>query len=72
MRIAERDARAAAAGPIVFGSDYPNIPYPYAEAVASIVRLPVSPEAKRRILHDNAAAVFGIGPAASKEAACSG
>ena len=57
---------------ILFGSDYPNIPYPYAEAVASIVRLPVSPEAKRRILYDNAAAVFGIGPAASKEAACSG
>ena len=45
---------------ILFGSDFPNIPYPLSHAVNGIGRLPLSRQAKRRILFDNAAALFGL------------
>ena len=45
---------------ILFGSDFPNIPYPISHAVLGIDQLPMSHEAKRRILFDNAAALFGL------------
>lgn len=45
---------------ILFGSDFPNIPYPLSHAVESIGHLPFDAEAKRGILFDNAAALFGI------------
>jgi uncharacterized protein len=45
---------------ILFGSDFPNIPYPLSHAVQGIGALPLSREAKRRILFDNAAALFGL------------
>jgi hypothetical protein len=45
---------------IVFGSDFPNIPYPLSHAVGSVGALPLSRAAKRRILFDNAAALFGL------------
>jgi hypothetical protein len=58
---AELLARLEAASPkILFGSDFPNIPYPLSHAVLSIGALPLSREAKRRILYDNAAALFGL------------
>ncbi|HKI98609.1 MAG TPA: amidohydrolase family protein [bacterium] len=48
---------------VLFGSDFPNIPYPLSHAVGSIGALPLSREAKRRILYDNAAVLFGLRPA---------
>ena len=48
-------------GQILFGSDFPNIPYPYGHAIEGILRLPLSDAAKRRILFDNAHRLFGEG-----------
>ena len=44
---------------LLFGSDYPNIPYPYHHGVEAIVRLGLGDEWCRKILHDNAARLFG-------------
>jgi predicted TIM-barrel fold metal-dependent hydrolase len=45
---------------ILFGSDFPNIPYGYADALRSLTRLPgVDDGWLRGVLHDNAAALFG-------------
>lgn len=38
---------------IVFGSDFPNIPYPYAHALESVVGLGLGDEWCRAVLHDN-------------------
>lgn len=46
---------------ILFGSDFPNIPYGYAEAVHHLIDLPGVDDAWRRnVLHDNAAKLFGL------------
>lgn len=45
---------------VLFGSDFPNIPYGYEEALASIERLALPAEAKRKILYDNAARLFDV------------
>ncbi|OBH72421.1 amidohydrolase [Mycobacterium intracellulare] len=46
---------------ILFGSDFPNIPYGYVEAVQVLTRLPGIDDAwLRKVLHDNAAHVFGL------------
>ena len=45
---------------LLFGSDFPNIPYPLSHAVGGIGALPLSRAAKRRILYDNAAGLFGL------------
>ena len=45
---------------VLFGSDFPSIPYPLSHAVNGIGALPLSPDAKRRILYENAAALFGL------------
>lgn len=58
------DARAdleALGERILFGSDYPNIPYPYPHAVESVIRLGFGDSWCRNVLHDNAARLFGIG-----------
>ncbi|MGK2882578.1 MAG: amidohydrolase family protein [Mycobacterium sp.] len=48
---------------ILFGSDFPNIPYRYAEAVTAVTRLDGVDDAWRRaVLHDNAAHLFGKPP----------
>jgi uncharacterized protein len=45
---------------ILFGSDFPNIPYSYADALRSLIELPGVDDAwLRGVLHDNAAALFG-------------
>lgn len=44
---------------IVFGSDYPNIPYPYLHAVESILALDLGLDAERAILHDNGDRLLG-------------
>lgn len=46
---------------ILFGSDFPNIPYGYAEAVHHLIDLPgVDDTWRRNVLHDNAAKLFGL------------
>lgn len=45
---------------ILFGSDFPNIPYSYADAMRSLTRLAGVDDAwLRGVFHDNAAALFG-------------
>jgi len=44
---------------ILFGSDFPNIPYSYADAMRSITRVPGTDDAwLRGVLYENAAALF--------------
>ena len=57
---------------ILFGSDFPLIAYPYAAALESIARLPLSAAGREKIYCRNAARLFGRGfPAQTGEAACS-
>jgi len=46
---------------ILFGSDFPNFPYQYAEAIDSIGRLGLTEEATRKIFFENAAGLFRLG-----------
>ncbi|WP_082119793.1 amidohydrolase family protein [Saccharothrix sp. ST-888] len=63
--------RLAALGDrILLGTDFPNIPYPYAEALRALAGLELGEEWLRAVCYRNAAALFGIrwstgGPAAS-------
>jgi len=45
---------------ILFGSDFPNIPYEYSEAVESILRLGLGDEFNRLVFRDNALRLFGL------------
>ncbi|MCF8589737.1 amidohydrolase family protein [Gordonia liuliyuniae] len=45
---------------ILFGSDFPNIPYGYTHALDAIVRLDLGDDWNRRVLNGNAARLFGI------------
>lgn len=46
---------------ILFGSDFPNIPYGFVEAIRVLIRLPGVDDAwLRKVLHDNAARLFGV------------
>jgi hypothetical protein len=45
---------------ILFGSDFPNVPYAYSESLDSIMRLPISVETRQKIFFRNAARLFGI------------
>jgi hypothetical protein len=45
---------------ILLGSDFPNIPYPYAEQLAGLVRLGLGDDWLRGVLHDNAAELLGL------------
>jgi hypothetical protein len=47
------------AGKVLFGSDFPNIPYPYAAQVAGLARLDLGPEWLRAVCWHNAIALFG-------------
>ncbi|MGV9669094.1 amidohydrolase family protein [Gordonia sp. NPDC003504] len=46
---------------ILFGSDFPNIPYTYTHALEAVIRLDLGDEWVRGVLYQNAAEVFGIG-----------
>lgn len=48
---------------VLFGSDYPNIPYPYHHAVDSVVRLGLGAQWSRKVLYHNAVRLFGLTPA---------
>ncbi|GAS89327.1 amidohydrolase family protein [Mycolicibacterium brisbanense] len=46
---------------ILFGSDFPNIPYSYLDAIRTLTDLPgVDDTWLRNVLHDNAARLFGL------------
>lgn len=47
---------------VLFGSDYPNIPYPYHHAIDALVRLRLGDEWCRKVLYSNAAALFDLDP----------
>jgi len=48
------------AGKVLLGSDFPNIPYAYAEQVAGLVRLGLGEPWLRAVCWDNAAGLFGL------------
>ncbi|MBL1077161.1 amidohydrolase [Nocardia sp. 2] len=45
---------------ILFGSDFPNIPYTYSHALYALERLELGDDWLRKVCHDNAARVFGL------------
>lgn len=45
---------------VLFGTDFPMIPYPISHAVERLLALPLSTEAKRRILGENALRLYGL------------
>ncbi|WP_280468948.1 amidohydrolase family protein [Nocardia cyriacigeorgica] len=45
---------------ILFGSDFPNIPYPYHHAITALERLELGDEWLRAVCHDNAARLFDL------------
>jgi predicted TIM-barrel fold metal-dependent hydrolase len=45
---------------ILLGSDFPNMPYPYSEQLAGLVRLGLGDDWLRGVLHDNAADLLGL------------
>lgn len=47
------------AGKVLFGSDFPNIPYPYAEQVEALQRWDLGDDWLRAVLWDNGAELFG-------------
>jgi predicted TIM-barrel fold metal-dependent hydrolase len=58
---ADRDRLYALGERILFGSDFPNIPYTYADALQYVVDLPgIDDTWRRNVLHDNAARLFGV------------
>ena len=59
----------ALSGAVVFGSDFPNIPYPYAHQVEALARLGLDDEALRAVLWHNGSAWLGVPGGASPAAA---
>lgn len=51
---------AGLSGKVFFGSDFPNIPYPYAHAVEALDRLELGAEWLRAVLHDNATRLLDL------------
>lgn len=50
-------------GKILFGSDFPNIPYPYLEGLEALERLGLGGAWLRAVCWGNGARLFGVGPA---------
>ena len=48
------------AGKVLLGSDFPNIPYPYAEQLAGLARLDLGDDWLRAVCWDNAATLFNL------------
>ncbi|UGY92451.1 amidohydrolase family protein [Streptomyces gobiensis] len=55
---AERPRLAALGDRILFGSDFPNIPYGYAHALEALTRLDQDDDWLRAVCHDNGARLF--------------
>jgi predicted TIM-barrel fold metal-dependent hydrolase len=45
---------------ILFGSDFPNIPYPYVHALDALARLDLGDDWLRAVCHRNAARLFAL------------
>lgn len=45
---------------VVYGSDFPNIPYPYLHGLEALARLDFGDAWLRAVCHDNAARIFGL------------
>lgn len=45
---------------VLLGTDYPNIPYPYADALEALEHAGLSAAWLRAVCHDNAARLFGV------------
>ena len=45
---------------VLLGTDFPNIPYTYADALEALERTGLGPDWLRAVCHDNAAALFEI------------
>ena len=56
----ERSRLTALGDKILWGSDYPNVPYPYAEALEALTRLDLGEDWLRAVCYRNAAELFGI------------
>jgi len=52
---------------VVLGSDFPNIPYPYAHQIDALVRLGLGDAWLRGVLHDNGARLIGDRPGGRHE-----
>ncbi|MFF8833896.1 amidohydrolase family protein [Streptomyces sp. NPDC015130] len=50
---------------ILLGSDFPNIPYPYAHQLHALERLGLGDDWLRRVLYENGAALFHVKPTLS-------
>lgn len=50
---------------ILFGSDFPNIPYSYEHALTALERLDLGDDWLRRVCYHNAATLFGLGEPAT-------
>jgi hypothetical protein len=48
------------AGKILLGSDFPNLPYPYARQLAGLARLDLGEDWLRAVCWDNPVATFGL------------
>jgi predicted TIM-barrel fold metal-dependent hydrolase len=48
------------AGKILLGSDFPNIPYPYARQIAGLARLGFGDAWLRAVCWENPVALFGV------------
>ncbi|MBL1096372.1 amidohydrolase [Streptomyces sp. 205] len=57
---AERGRLAALGDRVLFGSDFPNLPYPYGHALEVLTRLDQDEEWLRAVCYGNAARLFGI------------
>jgi hypothetical protein len=44
---------------VVLGSDFPNIPYPYAHQIEALIRLDLGDDWLRKVLHDNGMRLLG-------------
>ncbi|MFD0022704.1 amidohydrolase family protein [Streptomyces sp. NPDC058382] len=56
--VAERGRLAALGDRILLGTDFPNIPYPYAHQLHALERLELGDDWLRAVCHDNAKALF--------------
>ena len=52
------------AGKVLLGSDFPNIPYPYARQIGGLVRLGLGDAWLRAVCWENPVALFGLPPSA--------
>jgi len=54
---------------VLLGTDFPNIPYPYAHQLAALARLELGDDWLRGVLHDNAARLLGLPSATERNGA---